>query len=354
MKARIEAVLDRLKINKYDFIFYVMAFSILSGFSISAYYGYKQLYTFEKPKKAPSLFWDETVDKPSPMLAKVLNLYDIPADGGIDHVVQTTQKKWLRTKERWNVQDGVFDTQIRQDLTALFNQLGLTELILPSKNSYKSALVLGARVEAFVDRIKHAVSRINSGNIKVESLTLLTGRRALIKEEKEFLKQTFNITGIHDERTMADELAKQLIPETISYTVVKADAPGTMPRATTACTIAQWLTDCCPRAQAIATKDGESKPKKDIHLLVSSQPHAYYQLLSALNILEQHQRDDIELDVCSEKQSQEKDNMVVRVHLDALARILYNIREHKLVAERNAAARDELTVETVYAQSAVA
>lgn len=174
-------------------------------------------------------------------------------------------------QERWNLSDK--PTWNRQLLLKDITNLGFVNTIEPSKQHYKSAVLLGATGPRMQTRIDYLIEVWNQGT-RFERIVFLTGDRdlgeidkasnpGLAKNETELLKQLW---------------AKAALPEELKrLPVLWVDSPkiknpdGSLQRPNTVSTIETWR-----RQEDIAGED---------LLAFSNQPLVYYQQCALLNYL---------------------------------------------------------------------
>lgn len=218
-------------------------------------------------------------------LMKVLKILDIEHNSSLDSIVQSTQKAWLRPKdkERWQLDDSGLE-QIRQRLEPYLTELGLLREVRPTFECYKYALILGSTLSSTIGRIIFLVQQWRQG-LRFETLVLLGCQRCLdhqfeslqyifndpylTQEEKDIVKAHWN--EIRTEMDMLQFLfftmkATESMRKTVALVTINApnklNSDGSLSRPSTRDTIDLWLA-CSP-------PDGTC-------LAISDQPHILYQ-----------------------------------------------------------------------------
>lgn len=263
--------------------------------------------------------------KPSELLLDLLTLTNVQHDGTLASIVQATQKEWLRTpgKERWEIAEIFADK--RNAFFDIFQKLNLVQAIQPSHRHYKYALVLGATVLRMRNRMAYLVEQWQRG-VRFEKILFLAGQRVLdpvlehsavllnTKKDQAFVRYDWTKDEATALPTTEAEAAKLVydqaeIPEDLKTVPIEfITAPmvtmpdGKIRRPGTDEIIKQWLA---------------TKPEPGPCLAFSNQPFAQHQH-SVLKTL-------IPAPFTVETVGRPADdNTTIAVHLDNLARYLFN------------------------------
>jgi len=108
----------------------------------------------------------------------LLSELEIFHDGTLDGIVNSTQKLWLRpkNKERWQIADKYIDR--RSELLPLLRRIGCIDEVKPKKRDYDYALFLGCALFRARKRLAHLIKLYKQG-IRFNSIVVLSGQRPL-------------------------------------------------------------------------------------------------------------------------------------------------------------------------------
>lgn len=230
-------------------------------------------------------------------LLKLLTTLHVDHKNSLDSVVKETQRSWLRPKgvERFDMRNSYATTP---SLTPLLRQMGLVDAIFPQAQHYRYALVYGANASVMKKRLDF-LARIAEQGVTFDNLVFLGSARPTTSEEK-------LSGGATETEILRSLLAKRSLPQSLAKsrrlivdTPMKVLADGTITRPNTADTIIEWLS---------------SSPEPGSVLAISNQPYVQYQHA----VLKTY----IPSSFCIETVGP-KDGEPMSVHLDNIARILY-------------------------------
>ena len=229
-------------------------------------------------------------------------------DQGTDlqHVVNVTQKGWLRTGERWHPQS---KQPITQQARKILDNFPLKTATVPSSKEYDAILILGATAPAMVRRLNFAQ------HLKTKTFFFLVGDRPLSDDvEDVWKKRLANLNRPQTEAEAARLIAEDngIITVKIIATPMITTASGTR-RPTTADTFDIF-------------KSQITLPAKGNILVISSQPFVHYQQEVVLTHLNPQQ---YTIDVAGPEPTAEmiaEENWYYTL-LDTLARMLYQHQE---------------------------
>lgn len=233
-------------------------------------------------------------EQPSHALLQLLDFLDLQHDGTLQGIVDVTQKKWLRAqnKERWEI-DEQSSANLSQEIYLLLDELGMFRECVPSNLNYDCAVVFGATLPTFRQRLAYLVKQWKEG-VRFKSIVFLCGLRPLQHSKETSFDLLDENNGVlpfrsdwakpknlpQNEAEMAKfvfdqaELPDQLRRLPVDYiaTLDQPNADGTFRRANTKDTLVQWIaTD--PFCSSI--------------LFVSNQPFIGYQAAIVQNLLPQ-------------------------------------------------------------------
>lgn len=217
-------------------------------------------------------------------LQQILTLTHTPHENTLESINQAVQGKrddyagWMRKGERWETEDKY--EQRRNELLPAFEQLGYTQSIYPSKQSYDYVIVLGSLAENVRKRLAFLLEEWKRG-LRAEHIILLGSARPLnnnlenaelLLHDKRILpfRATWHFNGVlpTTEYEMMKFIVDQAdIPEEIRARIVILDTPmreqdGKQIRPTTIDTINTWLS---------------THPTGGNVLAISHQPYVHYQ-----------------------------------------------------------------------------
>lgn len=257
-----------------------------------------------------SIIKDAQVTQP---LLDLLQVQKVEHDGTLSSIVQATQKSWIRPagKERWEIDNTQFVST--DEVWKLIDTLGLRAEIKPADAKYDYVLLMGATAMRMKLRLEYFVQLVQQG-ISYEQLVVLVGQRPLTDEEKEFLKQNYNMSDVQTEsdaarvifQNISDEMKKKM--HIISVPMLD-DGKGGMRRPNTADTVNAWL--------ATGAKSGSC-------VAISNQPFVAYQHSVIRGLLPQ----EFSLQTVGGASG---NDARIGVYLDSLARILYQEQNNQKI-----------------------
>lgn len=216
-------------------------------------------------------------------LVALLGLLEILHDGSLADVVEKTQAQWLRQagKERWEVSSRVIKDQ--DFFLSLLGNLGFIAEVAPEQQQYDYAVLLGATLEAFRNRLHYLITLWQQG-VRFNKVVLLGGQRSLEKDfegKGALLDRTNAYLPIRSDWQLTGELPttemqmmmlvyeQAVMPESMrKVPLVMVDSPmrqrpdGSLARPTTVDTVNDWL---------------QTKPVPGSCLVISNQPFVQYQ-----------------------------------------------------------------------------
>jgi hypothetical protein len=249
--------------------------------------------------------------KPTQGLLDLLKIQDVQHDGTLASIVDATQKSWIRPagKERWEIDSTQFVSS--DEVWKLIDDLQLRAEVKPAQTQYDYVLLMGATAMRMQLRLRYFEQLVAQG-IAFEKLVILVGQRALTDEEKEFLKQNYNISDVQTESDAARVIVQNLsdtIQKKLQFISVPmlADGKGGMRRPTTADTVNAWLETIVQPGSCLA---------------ISNQPFVAYQHSVIRGLLPQ---------TCTLETVGQGSTTDTRigVYLDSVARILYQEQKNK-------------------------
>ncbi|MGB1272558.1 MAG: hypothetical protein ACPG5T_10835 [Endozoicomonas sp.] len=251
-------------------------------------------------------------------LDELLQLLDVPHGATLDEMIVASQI-WRRKpgQERWEVPDLNITRTTRQNAFQLLEKLGMVQEILPTRNQYQYALLLGATVPRMQRRLNELLKLWQQG-IRFEQLVFLVGQRPLqpdIDLPTQFtLRAINNAADVNSLPATETEGAKMIYSATLlpndlkRIPVLFVDTPrywreNGWQRPNTRDTLKQWVS---------------SKPIPGSTLVLSDQPHSHYQK----EVVRQELPDGFSVDLAAHQA--DPDARLV-LYLDALALWLHNM-----------------------------
>ncbi len=237
-------------------------------------------------------------------LLEVLRICEINHDSTLDDIVAKTQNAWVQSRERWQ-----FDKRYEEKRDQIVEQLQKMSLLqaIPSPiQHFDYAVVHGALYQRVCSRFSYLVEQWKKG-VRFNQIIFLSGNRPLDAEkEKELL-----LRGITTEFEMAKMVYLETdLPEGMCdvdvkfvYTPLKENGK----RPSTPDTVHEWLL---------------SNPTPGSILAVSNQPYVIYQHA----VMQQLLPSGFLLMTIGDQASK---NLPVSVHLDNLAKYLYEVKKAK-------------------------
>lgn len=264
-------------------------------------------------KEAEKNFWVN--NHPSKYLKAVLRLEHIDSHQCLSCLVKETQKEWLRPSnlERWDLVDTPDEIKCRSHYFRLFEAMDLTQELKPTYKQWDYVVILGSIAQEFVVRTQCALRQKYSD--RSPQFIILTGSRTTNESEKTYMKDHFQADNVNTELECMEIIAKKLIGISFNYKIISQETHSETIRATTEGTVKEWLLNHLNRPDE----------KTFRCLLVTSQPSGCYQLLVAYNVGIELRR-SIEWDLVAASEERPKDSPV-KVYLDNIARILFNLRK---------------------------
>lgn len=270
----------------------------------------------EKGIDFPSLLIKDT--KLTEPILEIAKITGIKHQGTLNSIVEETQKSWLRSGERWEMDHKKF-SQHEFELMPLLNELHMVETLFPRTLEYDYFLVLGALDKTVIRRFNFLNKFVEENNIIKENnsnpkLVLLTGKRNLLDEEKERLKKEFNLEGLETESDMMFAIINKTsvalnlknLKIIVIDTPLQTDKSGKIVRPSTPDTIKYWISNFNPQ------------PGKC--LAISTQPFVVYQDI----VLRSYLPKSFELETVG---PQDPRQITIALYLDTLARCLYQLKE---------------------------
>lgn len=300
----------------------IVCFAVLA----KRFYGESARYSAENPT-ALIIHADGTY---SAALRAIIQKTGVSYDGTLEDLVKKTQRSqidggWLRPvgKERWELP---FDKNV--DVAwyiKQFSKMGFIDGIMPCKQEYTYALILGATIQGMRARFAYLLYLIMEHGLKVKHIIFLVGQRPRdVKQEadeilfnQENSEIPFNTAWMPRDQLPATEtelahliIAQSDIPADIRECISVVDTPmvvkndGTTTRPTTEDTIISWLA---------------TNPELASILCISSQPHTIRQWCVVRRVL------PAEWPVECVGRAMRDPDINVYVLLDTLARTLWEI-----------------------------
>lgn len=245
--------------------------------------------------------------KVSSEIVQLLSLTGIEHDGSLDSIIKETQASWLRKpgQERWDIVEQNWEQ--RAAIFNVFKKIGLLDEVKPKHLQYDYTLLMGALLSRVQTRLQSLIDVWNDG-VRFNYIIILSGARPLIDEELQAYQVSFSGTlpttetemmkSVYEQTAMPEEMRQ--IPLIIIDVPMLKNQDGTLRRPSTGDTVDLWL---------------QSNPVPGSCLVVSNQPYILYQDSVTKCLLP---------DLFSvETFGQEDQNSSIGVHLDNLARCLY-------------------------------
>ena len=268
-----------------------------------------------------------TKGQPTKALLSLLDLLQIKHDGTLKTIVEQTQKAWLRKpgQERWDLEERY--ENLKDNIISLLGQLNLLDEILPTQLYYDYAIMLGASVGRVRSRLSYLLEQWQKG-VRFDTLVVLSGERPLHEELEceailldtssyPFAKKGWKFKGAlptNEIEMMKFVLDQTELPQGFEkVTIVFISVPmlegpdGMQRRPTTKDTNLKWL---------------DEKPKAGTGLAISNQPYVQYQDA----VLKAVMPNEFIIETVGYADT---DTTNITVHLDNLARILYQEEQRK-------------------------
>ncbi len=284
-----------------------------------------------------SLYIFNSKGNPSTELLDLLDATNIQHDGTLAGIVKATQYRqdkggWLRIpgKERWEVKE-IFPEK-RAQLMTIFDKLGMTQEIEPTRNYYDYAFILGATVHRIRSRLKYLIDLWKKG-VRFGGIAVLVGQRPLdsgLESPKILLdknntmlpfKHDWQLTG--DLPTTETGAAKLVFDQSVLPTtwndlaITFIDTPmqqtlsGKLRRPNTQDAVLNWL---------------KTDPKLGSILAISNQPYVHYQdTVLRCCILETFSLETVGKATCLQER--------ITALLDNMARWLYQENKRRSIAK---------------------
>ena len=257
-------------------------------------------------------------------LSGLLKTFKIPHDQTLESMTEASQA-WRRKpgQERWEMPDVRMSKAEHDAVMKYLDQLGLVDELMPETVHYQYALVLGATVPRMQRRLNHLASLWKKGT-RFKEIIFLVGQRPLtdgIDKVDTLIARTIGKQASGDKAQAARPLTEtegaKLVYETSDLSVamrqvpvIFVDTPRTWQndhwqRANTRDTLKQWLS---------------LRPEPGKSLVISDQPHAFYQA----EVVKQELPESFLVDAAAKEA--DKDTQV-SIYLDALALWLHNLQK---------------------------
>ena len=254
-------------------------------------------------------------------LSGLLNAFKLPHDQTLKSMTEASQA-WRRKpgQERWEVPEVKLGKSEHDAVLKYLDQLGLVDELTPEAANYEYALVLGATVPRMERRLNHLVSLWKKG-IRFKKIIFLVGQRPLtdgIDKVDTLIARTIGKQASGDRANAARPLTEtegaklvyetsDLPPAMRQVPVEFVDTPRTWrhdhwQRANTRDTLKQWL---------------GLRPEPGKTLVISDQPHAFYQA----EVVKQELPESFAVDAAAQEADPDTQ---VSIYLDALALWLHN------------------------------
>ncbi len=114
----------------------------------------------------------------SQSLLKILEITHVEHDGSLSNIVAATQRVWLRSPERERWEFNYAFENARNELLPYFDQLGMTQEIIPKEKIYDYGVILGTTINALRRRFAYLFRLYESGVI-FKKCVIITGERSL-------------------------------------------------------------------------------------------------------------------------------------------------------------------------------
>ncbi|MGI9276628.1 MAG: hypothetical protein ACR2PT_17520 [Endozoicomonas sp.] len=254
-------------------------------------------------------------------LSGLLNTFKIPHDQTLKSMTEASQV-WRRKpgQERWEMPEVKLGKTEHDTVQKFLNQLGLVDELMPESANYHYALLLGATVPRMERRLNHLASLWKKG-VRFKRIIFLVGQRPLadgIDKVDTLIARTIGKQATGERANAARPLTEtegaKLVFETSDLPpamrlvpVEFVDTPRTWQhdhwqRANTRDTLKQWL---------------GRKPEPGKTLVISDQPHAFYQA----EVVKQELPDSFAVDAAAQESDPDTQ---LSIYLDALALWLHN------------------------------
>ena len=236
-------------------------------------------------------------------------------------------QKWRRQKgvERWDITKGVITKDIKEKCLKILNDMGLSSEIKPAKNKFDYILILGATAPRMKRRLNQVI-RLWDKVITAKNIVFLTGQRPLTPKVDQIFQLMEKAAGPNPSELSKPEneteAAKMVwhssltLPEEMEdLGCMFVDTPRIWSkkdkqwqRPNTRDTLKQWM---------------KTNPSSGTVLIISDQPHAYYQEI----VVNQELPKSFITSLAAESADADTDFFI---YLDALALWLYNYYKDNL------------------------
>lgn len=262
--------------------------------------------------------------KPTQELVSLLEAELISHDGTLLGIVEATQKRWVRAKdkERWEISDP--STDHAEVIFPILSSLGLFDEINPANKQFDCAVIFGATLPTLRQRFAFLIKKWNEG-IRFQSLVFLCSYRPLNSPQETHFNLCDRNNGIlpfqlnwdpnrsfpETEVEMAQFVYDQSefpadmlqLPVTFVAAPHHQNPDGSVRRANTEDTLIHWMM---------------SKPGGKTFIFISNQPFLGYQASIARRLLPK----TAEMEIAGDGYRRP---VAISICLDALAWWLYEI-----------------------------
>ncbi|HEY5442549.1 MAG TPA: hypothetical protein VIJ68_03355 [Candidatus Saccharimonadales bacterium] len=276
------------------------------------------------------------------------------ADGPAE-LLPYTQAKWVGREHGNSVEKDQFTSESEEAAQEIFTRIGLRGEVLPPKDSYEQAVIIGGMMRVNRERTGFTKQLLDEGRIKTKQIVFWAGQRARERRDDAEVSK-MDMAALSANAWVRDELSLSSVPgkesfatethltrlayleafgpqavlkatslrteqgEAASYTlktddypdfvlmncqaVVRARGPA---RHTTVSCAAEWLETVAPR---VASKV----------LLVAGNPHTLRNARDIQAVIRHQDRADIDLSVCGPAAAP---NASIQLFLGEIGRLLY-------------------------------
>lgn len=257
-------------------------------------------------------------------LSQLLSDLNIPHKKDFDSMVEATQR-WRRKpdQERWEVPELNLDSHQKQRVLSHLEKMGLIKELKPESNDFDYAFVLGATVPRMKARLNQLINQWNEG-VRFHKIIFLSGQRPLTDD----IDRTDELVNESVGRNATEDQKKKIRPHTeveaARLLYQSTDMPEAMLKVDTQfISSPRYLVD--GRWERGNTRDNikywlQMKPEPGKVLVISNQPHAFYQQ----EVIRQELPPEFITEVSAQKA---QDNARFILTLDALALWLHNLQK---------------------------